>query len=343
MARKNDKALKLTTGVVVAGVVVGAGFGGYQLHRWSEAADRAVEKAASNSDPSEAVSPELLTWREVGRISTGLASVKSFAILKDGTVVVAGERKLRLFSAGGQVLRDIPLEGVPQAVAALETSDGPLLFAGLKDHVEAFDAAGKPRAQWPALGRDAFLTCLTAGASGKTLWAADAGRRVVCELDLTGKVLREIGREDAATHAPGLVVPSAHLDVVVGPAAAGDGLVWINNPGRHELEAYDGAGVMVRQWGEGGTGIGRFSGCCNPTDFFMMEDGRIVTTEKGTPRVKVFDQAGVLQSVITTEFAPEAAGIDVSGDSAGRVWVLDPVGHDLRIYAPKAAGLAGAL
>jgi hypothetical protein len=343
MASKNDKAIKVATGTVVAGLVVGAGIGGYQLRQWSETADRAVERAASNSDAPEAVSPELLTWRQVGRVQTGLSSVRSFAILKDGTVVVAGERKLRLLSAAGQFLRDIPLEGVPQAVASMETPDGLLLFAGMKDHVAVFDTAGKPHGKWPVPGGNAFLTCLTAGASGRTLWVADAGRRVVSEVDLAGKVVREVGREDSSTHAPGLVVPSAHLDVVVGSAAGGDDLVWVNNPGRHELEAYDSKGVMVRQWGEGGVGIGRFSGCCNPTDFFMLGDGRIVTAEKGTPRVKVFDAAGVLQSVIATDFAPQAAGIDVAGDASGRVWVLDPVGHDLRIYAPKTDALAGSL
>jgi sugar lactone lactonase YvrE len=331
MTRKTT--LKVTTGAAVAGLVVGAGFGGYQLHRWSTNWDRAAEKGAAYADPSTApIAPELLTWQQVGHIQTGLASVKSFALLKDGSVVVAGERKLRILSASGQVVRDIPLEGMPQAVTALETPDGILLFAGMKDHVEVFDSTGQPRGKWQTLGTEAFITCLTPGATGQTLWAADAGRRVVDELDMTGKILRELGREDTATHAPGLVVPSAHLDVAVGGP---DGTVWVNNPGRHEMEAFDKQGVMIRQWGEGGPGIGRFIGCCNPTDFFMLADGRIVTAEKGTPRVKVFDATGVLQSVITTDFSADAAGIDVSGDAAGRVWVLDPVSREIRIFAPK--------
>jgi hypothetical protein len=322
----------VTTGAVVAGLVAGAGYGGYQLHRWSANWDRAAEKGTAYDVPGAPVAPELLIWQQVGHIQTGMTSVKSFAILKDGSVVVAGERKLRVMSLGGQVLRDIPLEGVPQAVAAMETPDGVLFFVSMKDHVEVYESGGKFRGKWQTLGSDSFLTCLTPGATGKTLWAADAGRRVVDELDLTGNVVREIGREDSATHAPGLIVPSAHLDVVVGGP---DNSVWVNNPGRHELEAYDAKGVMIRQWGEGGPGIGRFSGCCNPTDFFMMADGRIVTAEKGTPRVKVFDAAGVLQSVIATDFSPDAAGIDVAGDSAGRVWALDPVSREIRIYAPK--------
>ena len=41
---------------------------------------------------------------------------------------------------------------------------------------------------------------------------------------MSGKILRELGREDSATHAPGLVVPSAHLDVAVGGP---DGTIWV--------------------------------------------------------------------------------------------------------------------
>jgi hypothetical protein len=335
----NDKRIKrVATGAVVAGLVVGTGYGGHELHRWSLHWDRVVEQGARASDGVATIAPELLTWREVGRFRTGLASVKSFAIMNEERVLVAGERKVRILSVEGKVLRDIPIEGIPQAVAASETSGGWLLFVAMKDRVEIYDSEGVSRGRWQAPGEGAFLTCLTPGA-GETLWVADAGRRVVYQTDLAGKVLREIGRADSASHAPGLVVPSAHLDVVVG-AGGGEGMIWINNPGRHELEAFDGRGVMVRQWGEGGAGIGRFIGCCNPTDFFMLPDGRIVTAEKGTPRVKVFDDKGILESVVTTDFAPQAAGIDVAADTAGRVWVLDPVSREVRIYGARKMEVA---
>lgn len=339
MSGNDQRMKKVATGAVVAGLVAGAGYGGYQLHGWSAHWDRAVEQGVRAGDDVVVVAPELLTWRQVGRIQTGLASVKSFAILDGDRVLVGGERKLRILSAGGEVVRDIPLTGMPQAVAARETpgaAGGWLLFAAFRDRVELYDMAGEMRGGWQAAGEGAFVTCITPGAAGDSLWVADAGRRVVYETDLSGKVLREIGRADSATHAPGLVVPSAHLDVVVGVAGgAAEGMVWINNPGRHELEGFDGRGVMVRQWGEAGPGIGRFIGCCNPTDFFMLGDGRIVTAEKGTPRVKVFDAQGKLESVVTTDFAPQAAGIDVAADASGRVWVLDPVSREVRIYGSR--------
>jgi hypothetical protein len=72
----------------------------------------------------------------------------------------------------------------------------------------------------------------------------------------------------------------------------------------------------------------------------MLADGRFVTAEKGTPRVKVFDAQGNLESVVTTDFAPQAAGIDVAADMAGRVWVLDPASREVRIYASRNVEVA---
>ena len=69
----------------------------------------------------------------------------------------------------------------------------------------------------------------------------------------------------------------------------------------------------------------------------VMGDGRIVTAEKGTPRVKVFDAAGVLQSVITTDFSADAAGIDVAGD--GRI-VADRPAREL-LYDREALAALG--
>jgi hypothetical protein len=343
MAAKKDWTRPITTGAVVAGLVAGAGYAAYKTQQWSVSMDQAARQGAASGNPGATIASELLTWREAGRIQTGLSSVKSFAILQDGSLVVAGERKLRLLSSSGEVQRDIQLSGVPQCVTVMSTPNGAILFAGMKDHVETFDTSGQARGKWSSLGTDSFLTSLTPGAGGKTLWIADAGRRVVAELDLNGQIVREVGGEDSATNAPGLIVPSAHLDVALAGPGEPEGTVWINNPGRHEMEAYDTQGVLVRRWGEPGATIGRFVGCCNPTDFFVLHDGRIVTTEKGVPRVKVFDAQGILQSVITTDFSPNAAGIDVAADDTGRIWILDPVEHELRTFAPRNTILAGNL
>ena len=100
-----------------------------------------------------------------------------------------------------------------------------------------------------------------------------------------GTVIRRIG---------GLVAPSPHLDV----AAAPDGTAWVTNPGRHRLEHYSADGQLLRTWGKASAAIAGFTGCCNPTDIAVLPDGRLVTAEKGIPRVKIYKTNGTFESVV---------------------------------------------
>ena len=72
MANEKSKALKVAGGVVAAGIVAGAGIGIYQLRQWTKAMDKSLEKGATDMGGVAPVPPELLTWKEVGRVKTGV-------------------------------------------------------------------------------------------------------------------------------------------------------------------------------------------------------------------------------------------------------------------------------
>ena len=86
-----------------------------------------------------------------------------------------------------------------------------------------------------------------------------------------------------------------------------------------------------------------FSGCSNPANFAIIEDGGFVTGEKGLPRVKIYDADGVFVSVVAPPelfgwrndgfFGSRIGELDVSVDPQGRVLVLDPVERIVRIFA----------
>jgi hypothetical protein len=63
-------------------------------------------------------------------------------------------------------------------------------------------------------------------------------------------------------------VPSACLDVEIAP----DGLLRVNNPGRHRVETYTFDGDLELFWGRPSAAIDGFCGCCNPVnlDFCRM-------------------------------------------------------------------------
>jgi hypothetical protein len=165
------------------------------------------------------------------------------------------------------------------------------------------------------------------------VWVGDAGRKLVDHYSRAGQLLGSLGKRDDARKIPGLTTPSPHLDVAV---AAG-GAVVVTNPGRCAVETYDTGGGLKASWGRASNDLDGFCGCCNPTDLAILPDGKIVTSEKGLPRVKVYLPDGTLESLIAQppDIAQAAAGIDLAVGADGRVWVLDPAARVVKVFARK--------
>jgi hypothetical protein len=99
-------------------------------------------------------------------------------------------------------------------------------------------------------------------------------------------------------------------------------------------------GALLTSWGQPGTDVHGFGGCCNPTDIAPLPDGRVVTSEKGLPRVKVYSAEGALLSVVVPpgEFVRSTVGIDLATDPSGRIAVLDPDRGIVRVYEETVSG-----
>jgi hypothetical protein len=110
----------------------------------------------------------------------------------------------------------------------------------------------------------------------------------------SGKFIRRIGKKDKARNIPGFVVPSPYFDLAIAP----DGLLRVVNPGRHRVEAYTYDGDFELAWGETSMRIEGFCGCCNPVNFALLPDGKFVTSEKGLPRIKIYDVDGTFMEVV---------------------------------------------
>lgn len=342
---------------VVAAVALTAGVvGGWYLHDLGRTRDQQLLANAHYDDSAaRQVNAKLLTWREAGSLDTRLANVKSMALLSDGGVAVVGERTLRIWKAPAlpaslkmnttpSTFDDVALSGPPTALAVDKAGN---YYVAERDRVELFSPTGQRLTQTFSLPKDdagntPWITCIAV--TDQAVYLADAGRRVVVQMDHAGHTIMEFGRKDESKHAPGLIVPSPHLDVAViepsTPGGGGEPTIWISNPGRHQLEAYNPHGDLMESWGKAGTSIDLFTGCCNPTDFALLKDGRFVTAEKGTPRVKIYSADGQFESVVAgpATFGPDpiaAAGIDVAVDNQNRIWVLDPASRRVRIYEPK--------
>ena len=315
---------KIGIGAAIVAVPL-AGLGYQHLVRVSREGDEAKEKSYSyDVSALRQVDPSLVKYTELKRMETGLTAPKAIAVDKDGSILVAGDRVVRRFTTGGS-FSDISLTEAPYCVAA-----GPegMVLVGFKTRVEVYGKDGQKKASWGDFGAGSYLTCITV--SGNDVYVADAGRRVVLRCTPEGKVVNEIGKKDDAKGIPGLVLPSEHLDVAV----AADGLVWVNNPGRHRLEAYTPEGNLEKFWGVAGTTIDAFVGCCNPTDFALLSDGSFITGEKGVVRIKRYLGDGRFEGMVAspTMFADNNKGADIAVTAEGRVLVLEQGQKAIRVF-----------
>lgn len=283
--------------------------------------------------------PNLIRWEQVNRWVCPTKEARRLAFGPGDVLhVAAGQNVIRRSDAGSQA----PLEvGVPVEAVAV-AGDG-TIYVAARDHVEVFDARGNRRAKWDSPAKRTWFSSLALAESD--LFAADSGNRVVLRYDRSGKMVGRIGVKDPARNVPGFIVPSPYLDVKLHR----DGLLRVNNPGRHRYEAYTIDGDFEGAWGKASAAIAGFCGCCNPIGLAVLPDGRVVTSEKGLPRVKVFNAEGELDAVVagTESFADQLkacadpsdctrGGLDVAADGKGRIHILDRITSEIRVFQPKA-------
>ncbi len=255
-----------------------------------------------------------------------------------GSVYVAGDKAIRIFAQSGDRLSEIKLDDTPRCLTV--TADG-TIYAGMKDHVELYDAQGQKQASWDSLGKDAILTSIVV--SEDNVFVADAGHRIVIRYNTEGSIIIKIGRKDSIRNIPGFVIPSPYFDVAI----PRDGLLRVVNPGRLRIEAYTLDGDIEFWWGSPSVAIEGFCGCCNPVNIAVLPDGGYVTCEKGLVRVKIYNSDGSFVGVVAgpEQFGaggssgicmfPEeckTGGFDVAVDGEGRIFVLDTVDNIVKVF-----------
>jgi len=304
----------------------------------------------------KAVDPSLVGYRQAGGFDPAIAQPDCIAIGPDDAIYVGGEKAIAVFAASPLRGGTIPTTGPVRAIAV--AGDG-TIYAAMTDHVEVFAPDSVPGnvsgmetrpagpVRWPAPYDQAVLTAIAV--NGGDVVVAEYSRKVVLHYDTDGKLLATLGRRNKDDSDSGFVVPSPYFDLAFAP----DGLLRIANPGRLRIEAWTLDGDREFYWGGGPTtptGPGGqpdpagFVGCCNPAHIAIFADGRIVTSEKGIARIKVFKadrgfgRNGVLDCVVAgpDAFKDQSSPADIAVNSSGEVIALDPNSGRVKIFAPKS-------
>lgn len=336
-------------GAIIASVALSLAVAAWAVLRvdpWGDAAPVLSERFVFDADDYQRADPALIKYQERGTFPTELNAVRGLAVGPDDRIYVAGEGLVRVFAADGQRVTEIPVKGEPSCLGlGGEDHEHPSrLYVGVGKRILLFDLEGVVIGTWTDGLNDKSLVTSLAVAED-TVFAADAGNRVVLRFDLDGRFQGRIGEANAARGVRGFVIPSAHFDVAV----TADGLVRIANPGARRIETFTPDGDFLGHWGRASADIDGFFGCCNPADFAVFPDGRFVTAEKGIPRVKIYSAQGefncvvadpqILGQTINAAQLDQDSGhtptFDVAVDRSGRVLVLDPIRRQVRVFVSK--------
>jgi len=305
--------------------------------------DKAPNPFGYELGPWTKTDPKLVHYSETARFHSPHPDARRIVFGPDARLYLASGNYVSILDAQGATVGEIALGGPARCVAVAK--DG-VIYAGLRDHIEVFDPKGQPRGAWESPGKHPWFTGLAIGVN--ELFAADAGNRIIWRYDRSGKVLGRIGDKNPEKNVPGFIIPSPYLDVELHP----DGLLRVNNPGRHRVEAYTTSGDFEFAWGQPTAAIEGFCGCCNPVDLAVLSDGRIVTCEKGLPRVKVYSSEGKFECVVAgTELFPEntkasdgshsedttKGGLATAVDAGGKIHVLDLVTGNILVMSHRPA------
>ncbi len=308
------------------------------------AANKSANPFAYDVQRLEKTDPKLIGYEQAKKFSVAMLEPRRIAMGPDERLYVAGKSGVAILTNDGTVAGEIAL---PEPARCVAVAPSGTTYVGLRSHIEVFDPKGQPLKSWEAPGPRTWLTGLALGEN--ELFAADSGSRVILRYDLSGKLVGQVAAKDKERNVPGLVVPSPYLDVELGK----DGLLRVNNPGRHCVETYTLNGELELSWGKPSAAVEGFCGCCNPIALALLPDGSCITCEKGLPRVKVYSADGTFQCVVAgPESFPEncragsahdrsdgtLGGLDVVADAKGRVYVLDLVAASVHVMTKKTSG-----
>lgn len=277
----------------------------------------------------------LLGYQEIKPLVLKIKNTSALALDENSNLYVSGDGGITIYDSLLNQKSFVKTDTVATCMAVMNKK----IIAGFGGHLEIIPLEGGKKKTCQAFSPKSYLTSVAT--DGKEIFVADAGARLVFRCDMDGQLINTIGKKDKAKGIDGFILPSLYFDLAIGP----DQELWVVNPGKHELVNFTAKGDYRTAWGVPSMQANGFAGCCNPTHFSFLPDGKYVTCEKGIDRIKVHDATGKFECYValfpdanikTLNDGHTGARIhDVVAGKTGKIYVLDGKLNQVRIFIKK--------
>lgn len=256
---------------VAIGLVI-AGFAGYVMYTVNKDETTYVEK----TEAEEAFESR---YRKASSFDLP-QDINRFEWQGDALYIVAGETTY-IYGIDGDPIASFPVKpGVRDIAVAADRIY--ILYPTL---IEVYSEDGALVHAWEACS-DLSDYCSLALA-GDFVWVTDAGNKNICQYTHEGNFVRFISSPN------GFIIPSYAFDI-----ASYNDILYCANSGRHSVESYTLTGEFIAAFGTPGVEAGSFAGCCNPAYISFTPEGKLLTSEKGNPRISSFEPDGTFHEVL---------------------------------------------
>jgi hypothetical protein len=282
----------------------------------------------------KAIDSSLIAYNQISKTQIDLPQLNALAIDSSSLVYIAAQNEVGIFDKSLKKLSSFKTDSTIHSIAA----DNGILYLGIGNHVEVYNTKGVLLKKWAPFSAKGYITSVAV--KNSHVYVADAGNRLVFKYNKDGKIVGTYGKKDKTKGFEGFIIPSKYFDLAFG----NDEKVWVVNPGMHKVQQFSDEGDLVASWGSTSMNLDGFAGCCNPTHFCILPDGKFVTYEKGLDRIKVYSNVGKFECAVagpsnTNAEAAEKCSIDamvhdMAVDKHGDIYVID-ASNNLRIYRKK--------
>lgn len=259
-------------------------------------------------------------WEIATELVAPYGDLKAVATTDEG-VLIGGDSFIALYNYDLKPLWNSSLSDPIGAIAAY----GDTIYASTIETILLFTSAGEQIDEWGPFDDNSIITSVAANRDYVAI--ADAGDKVVFVLNKAGALVSLVGQ-------PGnqYVIPSPYFDV----SFSDDNFLVTANPGKRNIEFRTITGEITSYFGEAGTALEYFCGCCNPSHFAFLPGGNLVTAEKGINRIKIVEPDGDLVELVSqpeqfTAFIP----VDLAVSKENIIYAANPANSILYVFKRK--------